>query len=340
MIRYPKPLKRGDTIGVTATSSGVTGVFNDRLDHATEYIKNLGYKVLESKSVRSQVKLASASAKARADEFMELYLDESVKAIIPPWGGQLLIDILPYLDYDAIKNAGPKWIMGFSDTSVLLLCFLTKLEFATVHGPNLLDFGAAPVDETVLESLHIMSSEEDFEQKNTAFYQGRWNDVEKNSKTPYNLNEKTEVKTLFDETELEMEGTLIGGCLDAICKLIGTPYAPVEAFRKRQNASGYLWYLESCEMNAADISRTLSQMKLSGWLEGTIGLMYGRLDGYKDVQDYTFKDALEKLASELDIPVIYDVDIGHLPPQWTLINGAKASVYYKNGEVRIIQKRV
>jgi muramoyltetrapeptide carboxypeptidase LdcA involved in peptidoglycan recycling len=67
--------------------------------------------------------------------------------------------------------------------------------------------------------------------------------------------------------------------------------------------------------------------------------MYGRLDGYSDVQDYTFEDALEKLASELNIPVIYDVDIGHLPPQWTLINGASAKIHYKDGKVSIVQKK-
>jgi muramoyltetrapeptide carboxypeptidase LdcA involved in peptidoglycan recycling len=275
----------------------------------------------------------------RAEEFMELYLNESVKAIIPPWGGELLIDMLPYLDYEAISKSGPKWVMGFSDMSVLLLNFLTCLDFATAHGPNLLDFGADPIDETVVESLRFMCNEADFKQVSTALYQGVWSDIEKNSKMPYNLTEKTEVKALHNEREIQMEGRLIGGCLDAICKLIGTPYAPIEAFRNRQAPSGYIWYLESCEMNAADISRTLIQMKLSGWFDGASGLMYGRLDGYSDVQDYTFEDALEKLASELNIPVIYDVDIGHLPPQWTLINGASAKIHYKDGKVSIVQKK-
>lgn len=339
-MRYPLPLKKGDTIGIVATSSGVTGAFSKRIDKAISHLKELNYDCVEMKSVRSQKKLVSASPEERAKAFTELYLDETVKAIVPPWGGRILLDMLPHLDFELLAEAPPKWVLGFSDTSTLLLALTTNLNIATAHGPNLLDFGADPVHETVYESLELLKSKQGDEsiQQSTDYYQKDWFSIADNNYVPYNLTEKTTWKALGDYDAVEMQGRLIGGCLDVICKLIGTPYAPLLEFQKRNNDKGFIWYFESCMMDAADIYSTLLQMKMSGWFDYCNGLVYGRLEGYKDVSDFTFIDALNDL--KLDIPVIYDVDIGHLPPQLTLINGAFATLRMASGKGVIEQRLV
>lgn len=156
MIRYPAPLKK-DVIGVTAPSSGVSGVFSSKLDNAINGFENLGYKVIETNSVRKQNKLVSAFPQIRAEEFTELYKNRDVKAIIPPWGGEFLMETLPLLNFEELKKFEPKWILGFSDISTLLFTFTLKTNIATAHGPNFLDFGNNLVHDSVLKVLDILN---------------------------------------------------------------------------------------------------------------------------------------------------------------------------------------
>lgn len=338
MIIYPEPLKKGDTIGITATSSGVTGVFEDRLDLAIKNIEALGYTCKETKSVRRQVRLVSNTASERVKEFMSLYLDDQVKVIIPPWGGEYLMDILPLLDFDLIRNSKPKWIMGFSDTSSLLFTLTTRLGIASAHGPNALDFGCLPVDESVYKSLDILSTTHNkvISQKNSDLYQRVWPDVEKNPHAPYQLTEKTQ--WLCNREEVHFQGRLIGGCLDILCKLLGTPFSNMKSFMADNNEKGFVLYLESCEMGVTDIYRTLLQLKLNGWFEHCNGILYGRLEGYSEKDDYKFIDIFNDLLE--DIPLIYGMDIGHVPPQITLINGAFCQVSYKDNKGIIKQQLI
>ncbi|WLD94739.1 S66 peptidase family protein [Alkalihalobacillus sp. AL-G] len=339
VLLYPKPLTKGDVIGIVATSSGVTGVFRNKLDNAIKQIEDLGYQCLESPSARSNEKLTSASPKQRAEEFLELYHNDQVKAIVPPWGGHFLMDMLPYLDFEALRKVHPKWVLGFSDTSTLLFSLTLKAGVASAHGPNALDFGSSPVDPSVLQSLRVLgtSTGELFEQTNLDSFQSEWSKVTEDVFPPYNLTEKVEWKLLSGETETNFSGRLLGGCLDTICKLIGTPYAPVSQFLEKYKEDGVIWYLESDDMNSTDIYRTLWQMKMNGWFENCRGFLFGRPTGYEDIGDFILEDAYKNPLSDSKVPIVYDVDLGHMPPQLTFINGAYAEVSYENGRGRIKQ---
>ncbi|MGG1629746.1 S66 family peptidase [Rossellomorea sp. NRS-1567] len=336
MIYYPEPLKQGDKIGIVAPSSGVTGIFEEKLNRAIQNIEKLGYSCIESPSLRQNEHLASASATIRAKEFEDLYNKDEIKAIIPPWGGQFLIDILPHLQFHNLKT--PKWILGFSDISTLLFSVTLSKHFATAHGPNLLDFGNHMIDHSVLNSLKILSTNigESFTQSELDFYQTEWLDMKEDYFPPYNLTEKVEWKSIIGDDN-EFKGRLIGGCLDTIGKLIGTPYAPVKEYIEKFQKDGFVWYFESCEMNSSDIYRTLFQMRLAGWFNHCKGLLYGRPDGYQDVGGFTLEDALKKFNEGLDIPILYNVDLGHIPPQLTYVNGSLAEVSFLNGKGQIRQ---
>jgi muramoyltetrapeptide carboxypeptidase LdcA involved in peptidoglycan recycling len=83
-------------------------------------------------------------------------------------------------------------------------------------------------------------------------------------------------------------------------------------------------------MNAADIFRHLWQMKQCGWFVNTNGVLLGRAAGYSPSKNFELVDALNSIFGEMSIPVIYDADIGHIPPQITFVNGALAEVTYKD----------
>ncbi|MTI56803.1 S66 family peptidase [Geosporobacter ferrireducens] len=338
MLRYPEPLKKGDLIGIIAPSSGVTGPFIRKLEYGIRQMVARGYHCIETPLVRNQYKAASGSGEQRAAEFMKFYTDPVTKAIIPPWGGELLVDILPYLDFETLRDMPPKWIMGFSDTSTLLFVMTLKLNIATAHGPNFMDFSNESPHESVLAALNILATEagESFEQHSLTHYQKEWLLVTETKFPAYHLTEKVEWKMLGNKKEVEFEGRLLGGCMDVLCKLIGTQYAPVGEYIE-QCQEGIVWYFESCKMNATDIYRTLWQMKQCDWFKNCKGILYGRVEGYADTEDFTYVDALQAAFGELNIPVLYDTDIGHMPPQLTLINGAQAKIHYKSGSASIRQ---
>ncbi len=343
MTEYPKPLKKGDSIGVTAPSSGAPGVFSHKLDNAIKKFKELGYEVIETESVRiNNDKLVSAPPRVRANEFAELYLNEKVKAIIPPWGGEFLMEILPYIDFKKLREVKPKWVLGFSDISTLLFTLTLNLNIATAHGPNFLDFGNNPVDDSVLEVLKILKKEKgtSFLQESLEYYQKDWSEVTEDTFPPYNLTEEVDWKVLGEEDEANFSGRLIGGNLDVICKLIGTPYDKVKEFINKYQDDGIIWYFENCEMDSTDVRRTLWQMKMNGWFENCNGLLYGRVAGYETLKGYTYVNALTPLKEELNIPIIYDVDLGHKPPQLTFINGAYAEIDITKENEKVLQKLI
>lgn len=65
--------------------------------------------------------------------------------------------------------------------------------------------------------------------------------------------------------------------------------------------------------------------------------MFGRSEANKSVENYTVEDVYQDLTDELEIPVIYDIDCGHLPPQITFINGAYAEVEASGGKGTVLQ---
>lgn len=337
-MRFPDPLQKGDIVGVCAPSSGVYELYYKKLDNSINFLKQKGYKILETSSVRKNFKLTSSFPEERVAEFMELYENPEVKVIIPPWGGEFLMEILSFLDYDKLSQLPPKWILGFSDTSSLLLSLTTKLDISTAHGPNLLDFGFNLVDDSVENVLKILECKYVFTQNNLPYYQDKWLEDFEEGLNKYDLSHTSVWKTLNKEDKLELHGRLIGGCMDVLCNLIKTPYENVATFLQNYKEDGFIWFLESCEMNSAHIYRTLWQMKECGFFDNCNGVLFGRLTGYSDVGDFTFIDALERVFKPLAIPVIYDVDLGHKPPQLTFINGAYCDLFYENGKSTIIQK--
>src|SRR6478735_9826952 len=83
--------------------------------------------------------MVSAPAAERAHELMWMLTDPTIRAVVPPWGGELAIDLLPLLDWDAIASAEPPWFVGCSDISTLLTPITLRTGVATLHGNNLMD---------------------------------------------------------------------------------------------------------------------------------------------------------------------------------------------------------
>ncbi|MBM7578648.1 S66 family peptidase [Jeotgalibacillus terrae] len=334
MIQYPS-LHKPATIGVTALSSGVPEALHPLLKGAEKSLQKRGYQLIFGESAWTQHKAKSAPADVRAKDFHSIIQNGKVDFLIPPWGGELLVETLEHLDFNRIPS---KWILGYSDTSVLLLAITLTKGIATAHGTNLVDLRGESMDETTAmwEKILLTKAGESVTQHSSALYQKKW-DFENPTPHIFDLTEETEWKTVSGNPET-MKGRLLGGCIDVVRHLIGTPYGDVEAFRNTYiQDEPVLWFFENCELSTTDLRRSLMQMKLAGWFEHCSGMMFGRSAANHEVDGYTAEDVYKDLSEELQIPVIYDIDCGHMPPQVTLINGAYAEVEVKSGKGTVVQ---
>jgi muramoyltetrapeptide carboxypeptidase len=341
--RYPRPLQPGSLIAVTAPSSGVPAPLHPRLDLVIEQLRVRGYRVREGRCLRQEHKNASASREARAAELMSLLLDDEVDAVFPPWGGERAIELLPLLDFAALERAEPTWLMGYSDLSTLMLPLTLRCGWATVHGPNLMDLPPGQDDALTAHALDplVAGAGADFDQRQSPMWQKHWEDFALNPRCTYRLTEPTRWRPLSDAPAggITMSGRLIGGCLDTLMHLAGAPFGDVPGFVRRCGDDGAIVYLENADMGPADLLRALWSVRLSGWFDNVRGVLIGRSNGpeAKAETDLQSDDALQAVLGDLPCPVLVDVDIGHRPPQLTLVNGALAELRWSaalGGELR------
>ncbi|UQZ32157.1 LD-carboxypeptidase [Paenibacillus sp. PK3_47] len=318
MITYPL-LKSGARIGVTASSSGVGPAYRTSFEQGCTRMGQRGYGVFCGDTVFHHSKTRSASGKVRAAEFNSMMQDDSIDLIIPPWGGELLIEMLEHIDFSRIRD---KWILGFSDISLLLLAVTLQTGLATAHGPGFGDISRDSVDEITGMWQTVMSTRPGGSVVQSS---GPDEDEQKAWKS-------------VSGADTAVSGRLLGGCIDVIRHMIGTPYGDVGYYQ--QNMIGnepVLWFLENCELRTADLPRSLVQMKLAGWFEHCSGILFGRSPANEPVDQYTIEDVYRELSEELQVPIIYDIDCGHIPPQMTLVNGAYAEVKLTCGSGTITQ---
>ncbi|WP_434631763.1 S66 family peptidase [Chromobacterium sp. CV08] len=326
-IRFPAPLKPGDAIAVTAFSSGVHRQLHDRLDGALETLRARGYRVVEGECLRDEKHEASAPASARLAELKRFLFDPGIRAVLPPWGGERAIELLPGLDFDALAALPPKWIAGFSDVSTLMAPLTLRAGWATLHGPNLMDL---PLRDRAFGSEALLAALETGMPPAQDAHGHYWSWQEPGRRFA------NRVRMLGGGTG-RMEGRLMGGCLDVLASLQGTPYFDLAAFK----AEPAILYLENCELAPCGVLRALAGLRLSGAFDGLAGLVLGRSNGPDagDIDALSHEGALRAALDGLPCPVVIDADIGHVPPQWSLFNGAWAALeVFGEGRARLEQR--
>jgi muramoyltetrapeptide carboxypeptidase LdcA involved in peptidoglycan recycling len=333
---FPPPLRAGSRIVVTAPSSGVEPPLHPRLALCLANLRAQGFVVEEGRCLRTEAKSASAPADERAAELMHTLLRDDVHAVVPPWGGELAIELLGRLDWAALAQAKPKWVLGYSDTSTWMLPLTLRLGWATAHGPCLMDLVAGQRDALsagVLPALGTATGGS-FTQWQSSHWQKQWTDFAQVPDCTYALTEPTRWWALHGEPEVAFSGRLIGGCIDTLMHTAGTAHGDLAAFAHRHQGDGVVLYVENSGLSPTDWVRALHRLRWAGWLDGLAGVLIGRSAG-RDTTGATelrWADALASTLGALTCPVLADVDIGHVPPQLLLINGARASVRWSAAE--------
>lgn len=344
-IRFPKPLAPGDLIAITAPSSGVPAGLHPRLDLALDVLRNRGYRIVEGECLREQVKNASATRQKRSAELMQFLTDPNIAAVMPPWGGELAVELLDLLDFEGLASASPKWFSGFSDLSTLQLPLLIRSGWASLHGPNLMQLGAAELDHTTGATWQALTVAhgQPFMQNASERHERNGIDVVTNPHGARQPNAQTRWKRLDGSTgTMTFRGRLIGGCIDSISRLAGTTYGDVPSFVQSVGADGAVLYLENAELRPCELTRALRGLHLNGWFARLNGILLGRsaAPDTHSSDEFSYVDALQSGFQDIQCPILFDLDIGHVPPQLSLVNGALTEVFFSNGTGSVVQRLV
>ena len=327
---YPEFIRERDTIGVSAPSAGLTEPLRiNTLNNAVKKFEEKGYKILLTPNVRKNEDGVSSSATIRSLELASLYQNKDVKAIICATGGEFLVEMLSCFDFSVVQK-NIKWLQGYSDPTGLLFTITTNLDIATIYGSNFAGFGMDTWHESLENNLYVLEGKL-MMQKSFARYESMRVDMV-TGREGYHLDTPVYWKTLNQEEEVSFKGRIIGGCIDIITELFGTRFDKTKEFIEKYKGDGIIWYFDNCELSMEDMVRTLWKFKDNGWFQYTTGIIWGRSATNYSNMGITLEDALNRVLGDLDLPIIIDADIGHVPPRMTIINGAYTMVYCKDGK--------
>ena len=321
---YPEFLKENDTIGVPAPSDAAKDEKKvNKFKHAIKYFETNGYKLKLSKNLYNSVMARSSDAKTRGKELNEMIKDKNIDFILCAGGGEFLIECLPYVDFDLIKN-NPKFVAGFSDPTGILFPITTKYDIATIYGNNFGSFGIEKFSKSHYDFLDLIKGNK-FEFKSYPLYEGE------RIKTitglePLNLRKRVKWKSLNDK-DIEFKGRIIGGCFDIISELIGTKYDGMKEFNERYKNDGIIFFFDNCELSMEEVIRTLWKMNEFDYFKYCKGIIFGRFGLEISNVGYDVKKCLEdSILKELKIPVIYDADLSHKAQCLPILIGSIATV--------------
>ena len=325
---YPNFLNTNDKIGVVGLSAGV-GDNNDAFSLSIRNIESLGHCVVLTESVTNDGEVSN-TVDVRIKELNSLLEDNSIKVIMCACGGDFLYEIIPYVDYQMIKEKC-KWFMGASDPASLLYIITTMLDISTIYGFNAGSFDSLELHSSQKYALNMLKGDIST-QVSYPFY-------ESNREGRINGNYNLEVDSRWEsfDKKVNITGRIIGGCIDCLRYIIGTKYDNTVKFIEKYKDDGIIWYFDIFSMSSEDFYLTLLQMKNIGWFNYIKGVIVGRVNYPSTYTSVNYKEALKKV---FDVPVIFNADIGHVVPKMTIINGSVANVVYNNGSGYISQELV
>lgn len=341
-MRYPKNLQDGGTIGFVAPSFGCQiQPYKAGFENAQKKFKELGYQLNLGPNCYegSGVGISNTPEKC-AEELMEYYCDEKSDVLISCGGGELMCEILSHMDFEKIKQAPPKWYMGYSDNTNFTYLLATICDTAAIYGPCAAAFGMEPWHPSLEDAYGVLRGERE---KFTGYEKWELESLkdEEHPLEPYHVTQPRELVAYVGTEKvcgesIRMQGRLLGGCMDCLVNLLGTRFDHTKGFVEKYKEDGIIWFLEACDLNVFSIRRAMWQMEEAGWFQYVKGFLIGRPRLYgQDMMGLDAYQAILKVAGAKNVPVVMDVDLGHLPPMIPMIVGSYGDIVVNGNDMTI-----
>ena len=343
LMRYPKFLPEGGTIGLIAPSFGcTTEPYRSLFESALDSFRDMGYTLSLGPNCYADCGIGiSNTPEACAKEFMDYYLSGENDILLSCGGGEEMCEILPHIDFGKIRKAEPKLFCGFSDNTNLVFLLTTLCDVAAVYAPNAATYGMEPWHPSLTDAMEVLTGKSERVHGYDLYEAEGWPEEaeEENPLLPYRVTEPV-LRSVYPEAErVNLHGRLLGGCLDCLVNLCGTRYDRVKEFNERYAKDGVLWYLEACDLNVFDIRRALWHLREAGWFDRAKGFLIGRPKNGGEIFGLTHERAVRDMLEGLHVPILTGLDIGHIPPMMPLICGSLADVEFRGGDIRIRMKK-
>lgn len=317
MIR-PRRLSPGQTVGLVAPSSAPNEPEDIRF--GIEVLESLGFHVRPGAHVFDRQGYLAGADATRAADLNAMFADDGIDAIWCVRGGYGASRILPMLDYDRMRRS-PKALIGFSDITALHMALHTQADLVSFHGPVA---WRAFTPYTLLEWKRVLC------ETNVPVRLGAPPPFEPREGQ---VDRKNRVMTLAPG---RARGRLVGGNLCLMAHLTGTRYAP--------DLRGAILFLEDVDEPYYRIDRFLTQLWLSGSLDGVAGVVFGKFTRCEPsasfVQNRVLEDILAERCRTLGVPAISGFMVGHVDDQTTLPIGCLAELDADAGTVTLLEAGV
>lgn len=324
-------IQPGDGIGVFSSSSPISSTVPVRYERGKQYLQKKGFRVIDGDLYGKSDFYRSGSIRERAEEVNHLLYRDDVKVLMAAIGGNNTNSILPYIDYEYLKQH-PKIIIGYSDTTALLLAVYAKTGMPVFYGPALASsFGEFPpfVDSTFSSFETILCANRlaiPYSYSMPEF----WTEEFINWSTQDRSKEKNKNQWLCIQTGIA-EGRLIGGNLNTMEGFFGTEYMP-------EIRQGDILLLEDSLKDACTIERSFSLLKLAGVFEKIGGLILGKHEKFDDngTGRAPYEILLEVLGKP-DFPILAQFDCCHTHPMLTLPIGCQVRLDAEAKQVVLLE---
>lgn len=299
----PPALTPGSRVALVAPAGPVTAA---RIQRAIERCTALGYEPVVSEIVRLRHGYLAGPDRNRASDIQAAFDDPDLDGVWALRGGYGTMRILPQLDLSALRER-PKAFIGFSDNTGLHLA-LQRRGLVSFHGPHA-GFDRFP-----------RSARRTFER---VLQEPLAAGILKPPRKPKPLTLRPG----------RAEGRLLGGNLSLLAAACGTPFQP--------DANGRIVVVEDVAEPVYRIDRMLTQLRLSGALDGVAALAFGRFTKVRPMrEDLPLERVLRDVADTLRVPAVAHLPFGHVPRNWTLPLGCRARLDADAGTLEVLEAAV
>lgn len=338
----PKMLNKGDKVATVSLSWGGAGDEDIlwRYNQGKERIENVfGLRVVEMPNTLKGTEFIYNNPQKRAEDLMTAFADKSIKAIFSCIGGDDSIRMLPYIDFDIIKN-NPKIFIGYSDTTTTHLICL-KAGISSFYGASVLNEFAENVQMHEYTKKYINKALFTNEPIGNIESSEYWT----SERIPWLIENKHKARTMLKNTGYELlqgkgkiQGRLIGGCMEVLEMAKQTSIWPDD------NAwDDAILFLETSEEmpNPDYIKYWLRNYGAQGILNRVKGIIWGKPYDNKYYEEY--KTSIKKVLNEYnlnELPVLYNMNFGHALPMIAIPYGAMAEINCDEKSFSILESGV